>query len=71
MSPATWVEQFFPIEADRPDPRTVRRWVEDGAIPGRIIGRRIYVDAAAWAAQENVVAKKTEKRPSKGSVYRL
>lgn len=36
-------------EESRPDPRTVRRWVREGEIPGRVIGGITYVDLDAWA----------------------
>lgn len=43
-------ERYF-TEASRPDPRTVRAWVEDGHVPGRVIGpKRCYIDRDAWEA---------------------
>lgn len=44
----TWVEQNFHPDS-RPDLRTVRGWVKDGHVPGRVIGpKRVYIDADAW-----------------------
>lgn len=51
MRPATFVARYFD-EADQPDERTIRAWVENGTIAGKIIdtGRRVqvFVDADAW-----------------------
>ena len=45
----TFAERFFDA-ADRPDNRTVRSWVELQIVPGRIIGRNVYVDVEAFEA---------------------
>lgn len=51
IRPATFVERYFDA-ADQLDERTVRAWVESGAIVGKIVntGRRVqvFVDADAW-----------------------
>lgn len=43
----TWVSRRFDPN-DAPDTRTVRAWVRQGQIPGREIGRRVYVDDEAF-----------------------
>lgn len=43
----TWVKQTFE-EGYRPTPKTVRRWVESGVLPGKIIDDVVYVDALAF-----------------------
>jgi len=35
-------------EASRPSERTVRRWIQQGHVPGRQIGGSWYVDADQW-----------------------
>lgn len=45
--PATFAARHFD-EAARPDPRTIRRWVRDGLLPGREIAGRCYVDEEAF-----------------------
>lgn len=47
--PATFAERHFD-PADRPDNRTVRKWVRDGYIPGREIGGRVFVDEEGFLA---------------------
>ena len=34
-----------------PDPRTIRCWVESGAVPGTVIGGRCFIDSEKWEAQ--------------------
>lgn len=43
----TFAKRYFAAE-DQPDKRTVRTWVENGTVPGRIVGVMTYVDAEAW-----------------------
>ena len=43
----TFAQRYFAPE-DQPDKRTVRTWVENGTVPGRIVGVMTYVDAEAW-----------------------
>lgn len=43
----TWVKQTFE-EGYRPTPKTVRKWVESGVLPGKIIDDVVYVDALAF-----------------------
>jgi hypothetical protein len=48
MLATVWAKARFD-EASRPDERTVRHWVRNGVVPGREIGRRVYVDDAAFS----------------------
>jgi hypothetical protein len=43
MLASEWVRTYF-SEGSRPDLRTVRGWVDDGIIVGRVIGRNVYID---------------------------
>lgn len=43
----TFAKRYFGPE-DEPDLRTVRSWVGNGTVPGRIVGVIAYVDAEAW-----------------------
>lgn len=45
----TWAARRFDPK-DAPDARTVRAWVRKGEVPGREIGRRVYVDDEAFCA---------------------
>lgn len=47
MTVADFVNSYFSPES-APDARTVRTWIDEGAVPGRVIGRFYYVDAAAF-----------------------
>lgn len=38
-------------DGDAPDPRTVRRGIENGDIPGRRVGGEYYVDIEAFRRQ--------------------
>lgn len=58
ISPETWATRYFPVEDDRPNLRTVRKWIEEQLIPGRQIGRLFFVDEAAWLAQRQAPAAK-------------
>lgn len=48
----TWARRYFG-EGDRPDLRTVRRWIREGYVPGREMGPKlVYVDEDAWLQQQ-------------------
>lgn len=47
ISIAEFREKYFSA-GSRPDVRTVRRWVEDGTVPGRVVGKLIYINEDAW-----------------------
>lgn len=50
MLASDFIEKRFD-PACRPDERTVRAWVRAGVLAGREIGRRVYVDDAAFMAE--------------------
>jgi len=43
----TFAARYFD-EGDKPDPRTVRSWVQNGVVKGRVVGTITYVDAETW-----------------------
>lgn len=43
----TFAERYFDPEC-RPDPRTIRSWVKNGAVAGKIIQSTTYVDVDAF-----------------------
>lgn len=45
-----WIEETFEKDS-RPSAKQVREWVIDGAVPGRVIGDEVYVDAEAFALE--------------------
>lgn len=48
----TWAKRHF-VEGDRPDLRTVRAWVRDGYLAGRVVGPKlVYVDEEVWSQQK-------------------
>lgn len=54
------IEQFRQdcfAEGSAPDPRTVRRWIDDGVIDGKRVGSTYYVDLDSFALKTgNVLA---------------
>lgn len=57
MTVREWRERYF-SEASAPAELTVRRWLQNGDVPGRKIGGNWYVDEAAWlAGGDELVAK--------------
>ncbi len=42
-----WAEKYFE-PGSRPDLRTVRAWIASGEVPGKVIGKRAYVDEQSW-----------------------
>ena len=49
MTPQQWAEKYFD-DASRPSEVTLRRWLNDGKIPGRKVGGTWYVDEHGWLA---------------------
>lgn len=47
MSVAAFIERYFD-PGSGPDSRTVRSWIDQGVISGRVIGKLDFVDAAAF-----------------------
>ena len=41
--------EFFE-KGSAPDPRTVRSWIDQGIVPGRVLGKKAYVDKEALEA---------------------
>jgi hypothetical protein len=52
MTPQQWAEKYFD-DASRPSEVTLRRWLNDGKVPGRKVGGTWYVDEHAWIANGN------------------
>lgn len=49
---ATWAEEHFHPKS-KPDLRTIRGWVKNGYLPGRLMGPRlVYIDVDAWKKQQ-------------------
>lgn len=49
MTPQKWVEKYFDV-GSRPSEVSLRRWLNEGKIPGRKVGGSWYVDEHAWLA---------------------
>lgn len=49
MTPQQWAEKYF-ADTSRPSEVTLRRWLNDGKVPGRKVGGTWYVDEHAWLA---------------------
>ena len=52
MTPQKWAEKYFD-EGSRPSEVSMRRWLNDGKLPGRKVGGTWYVDEHAWIANGN------------------
>ncbi len=49
MTTQKWAEKYFD-KASKPSEVTVRRWLNEGKLPGRKVGGTWYVDEHAWLA---------------------
>lgn len=47
VTPREWIDRRFGSAKQRPAPSSVRRWIEDGELPGKKIGGRYFVDIDA------------------------
>lgn len=47
---ATQFTELMFCEGSRPSLTSVRKWIEEGALPGRRIGRQYFVDYPAFIA---------------------
>ncbi len=47
LAASEWVAKYF---EKPPDLRTVRGWVENGEVPGRVLGKKTFIDDEAWRA---------------------
>lgn len=47
IEPAKWAAKHFE-EASRPSEVTMKRWLRDGKLPGRKVGRKWFIDEHAW-----------------------
>lgn len=56
MTLKEWADTTF-TEKSRPDIKTLHKWIRDGHIKARVIGRSYYVDAEN-GLQENSTVKK-------------
>jgi hypothetical protein len=55
MTPQQWAEKYFD-EGSRPSEVTLRRWLNEGKVPGRKVGGTWYVDEHAWDVSAHAVA---------------
>lgn len=44
VTPKEWIERRFGDAKKKPHPSSVRRWIENGDLPGKKIGGRYYVE---------------------------
>jgi hypothetical protein len=49
ITPMAWSEKYFADES-RPPEATLRRWMQNGALPSRKIGGSWFIDEHAWLA---------------------
>jgi len=56
MTVKAWREKYF-AEGSTPAELTVRRWLQNGDIPGRKIGGNWYIDENAWLANGDELVK--------------
>jgi hypothetical protein len=43
LAPKDWIDREFGDSPRRPHPSSVRRWIDQGELPGKKIGGRYYV----------------------------
>lgn len=56
MTLKEWADESF-TEKSRPDIKTLHRWIRDGHLAVRVIGRNYYVDAENGLQENNAVKK--------------
>ncbi|MGO1069278.1 excisionase [Lysobacter sp. CA199] len=49
MTPQQWADKYFDA-GSRPSEVTLRRWLNEGKVPGRKVGGSWFVDEHAWQA---------------------
>ena len=59
-----WINENF-AEGSRPHPKTVKEWVEQGAIEGRIINGHVYVQ------NDTLATSLVKKQPDNIKEYKL
>lgn len=52
LTPSAWSEKYFAAGSAPPAP-TLRRWMQDGAVPAVKIGGSWFIDEHAWLAGGN------------------
>lgn len=57
ISPQEFIAKEFSADS-APHEHTVRRWIENGYLPGRRIGSRHYIDDTAFQANGNPIVEK-------------
>lgn len=66
MEPREFVETFFAANS-RPSVSTVHRWISRGEIPGRKIGKLVFVDSDAFEAKGNELVEKVLRNVSRAA----
>ena len=56
MTLKEWADETF-TEKSRPDIKTLHRWIRDGHLAVRVIGRNYYVDAENGLQENSTVEK--------------
>lgn len=49
MTPTAWVDRYFNEDSRPPEP-TLRRWMQNGAVPAKKIGGSWFIDEHEWLA---------------------
>lgn len=49
ITPIEWSKKYF-AEGSRPSETSIRRWLNEGKLPGRKIGGSWYIDEHLWLA---------------------
>lgn len=52
MKIAAWCDKYFD-EGSRPSGTTVRKWIEEGDLPGERVGHQYFVDDARYSGQHS------------------
>ena len=47
MTPGAWADKYFADDSRPPEP-TIRRWMQNNAVPAKKIGGSWFIDEHAW-----------------------
>lgn len=51
-------------EGSKPTKGEIRQWVEDGEVPGEVIGKKVFVDINRWLGRNRQPAVQTSTIPN-------
>jgi len=52
MLPSQFAKQYFSSDS-QPSQTTLRKWLKEGHLPGKRVGKKFYVDVSKWNSDDN------------------